>query len=187
MLGRLENRSFVTRGPGGAGDVGENGARLVVHGVEEVGEARVDRGRVDRPAGILLAQKRGVCSAESLRQNIHTSHLSRSLNCPSAILTQDFCPSIPYARTSRATFWQPRVLGIRVAADPAHAEDDKCGERAGDACMQPIGCAQAKDAPSDLTRWRVSVYRQPVTVGLTHPSGARRLIRPFGLHRGRAR
>src|SRR5580658_10449413 len=78
----------LMRSPGSSGGVGENRSGVVVHGVEQVGETWVYRGRIDRPKGILFAQKRGICPAERLRQNVYTSHWSRFLVRPSAVVAR---------------------------------------------------------------------------------------------------
>ena len=74
-------RIRMSRRPGGPGGVLQDRARVVVQCAEQLGEGRIDRSRVHRPAGILLAEKCGVRAAEGGGKDIHASHRLRSLIC----------------------------------------------------------------------------------------------------------
>jgi len=65
--------------PGGAGRLLQHGAGVFVQGAEQLGEARVDRAGVGRPAGVEVAQERGVRAAESRGQDVDARHRGCSL------------------------------------------------------------------------------------------------------------
>ncbi len=75
--GRLARRG--TRRPGSAGRLLQHGAGVFVQGAEQLAEARIDRAGVGGPAGIEVAQERGVRAAEGRGQDIHASHRGCSL------------------------------------------------------------------------------------------------------------